>query len=62
MVDREKADLFLEKIDIYEVYWLDRDLLLKNPLLIVLSPNKIMATKGRPRETAMFVANKEGVF
>jgi len=62
MADREEADFPLEKIDVYKVYWLDRDLLLENPLLTVLSPNKVTAIKGRPCEIATFVANKEGVF
>ena len=62
MADREEADLPLEKTDIHKVYWLNRNLSLKNPLLTVLSPNKVTATKGRPRETATFAADKEGVF
>ena len=62
MADREEADLPLEKTDIYKIYWLDRNFLLKNPLLTVLLPNKVTVTKGRPCKTAMFVANKEGVF
>jgi hypothetical protein len=62
MADREEADLPLEKTDVHEVYWLDRNLSLENPLLTVLSPNKVTATKGRPRETATFAADKEGVF
>jgi hypothetical protein len=62
MADKEEAGLPLEKEDVHEVYWLDRDLALDNPLLTVLSPKKVTATKGRPRETATFAANEEGVF
>ena len=62
MADKEEAGLPLEKEDIYKVYWLDRDLTLSNPLLTVLSPKKVTATKERPRETATFAANEEGVF
>jgi hypothetical protein len=62
MADREEADLPLEKADVHEVYWLDRDLSLKNPLLTVLSPKKVTAIKGRPRKIATFTADEEGVF
>jgi hypothetical protein len=62
MADREEADLPLEKADVHEVYWLNRNLSLENPLLTVLSPNKVTATKGRPRETATFAADEEGIF
>ena len=62
MADRKEADLFFKKIDVYKVYWLNRDLLLENPLLTVLSPKKVMATKGRPYKTAIFTANEKGIF
>ena len=62
MADREKADLLLEKTDVYKVYWLNCDFLLENLLLTVFLPNKVTAIKGRSRETAMFVADEEGVF
>jgi hypothetical protein len=62
IADREEADLPLEKADVYEVYWLDRDLSLDNPLLTVFSPKKVTAIKGRPCEIAIFAANEEGVF
>jgi hypothetical protein len=62
IADREEADLPLEKADVHEVYWLDRNLSLDNPLLTVLSPKKVTATKGRPCEIATFTANEEGVF
>jgi len=62
MADKEKADLPLEKADIYKVYWLNCNLLLKNPLLTVLSPKKVTVTKRRPCKIAIFIANKKGVF
>jgi hypothetical protein len=61
MADREEVDLPLEKADVYEVYWLNRDLSLENPLLTVLSPNKVTPTKERPREIATFTANEEEI-
>jgi hypothetical protein len=62
MADKEEVGLPLEKEDVYKVYWLDRDLVFSNLLLTVFSLKKVMATKGRPCETAMFVANEEGIF
>jgi len=62
IADKEEAGLPLVKADIHEVYWLNRDLSLENPLLMVLSPKKVTATKGRPRETATFATDEEGIF
>jgi hypothetical protein len=62
MADREEANLPLERADVHEVYWLDRDLSSGNPLLTVLSPKRVTATKGRPRETATFATSEEGAF
>jgi len=62
MADKEEARLSLEKEDIYKVYWLNCNLTLSNPLLTVLLPKKIIATKERPRKIATFTANKKGVF
>jgi len=62
MADKEEAGLSFKKKDIYKVYWLDCDLTLSNPLLTVLLPKKVIATKGRPCETATFTADEEGVF
>lgn len=62
MADREEANLPLERADVHEVYWLDRDLSSGNLLLTVLSPKRVTATKGRPRETATFATSEEGAF
>jgi hypothetical protein len=62
IADKEEAGLSLEKEDVYKVYWLDHNLILSNPLLTVLLPKKVTAIKGRPCKTAIFTANKEGVF
>jgi hypothetical protein len=43
------------------MYWLDRDLSKQNPLLLVLSPKKVTATKGRPREMATFATGEDGI-
>ena len=47
---------------IHEVFWLDRDLSVVNPLFAILSPDKVIATKGRPREMATFATGEEGIF
>lgn len=62
MADKIEANLPLEKADVHEVYWLDRDLSLDNPLLTVLLPKKVTATKGRPREMATFAADEDDIF
>jgi hypothetical protein len=62
MANKEEAGLLLIKEDVYKVYWLDRDFLLNNLLLTVFSPKKVMTIKGRSCETAIFVADKEGIF
>jgi hypothetical protein len=62
MANKEEAGLPFVKEDVYEVYWLDCDLLLDNPLLIVFLLKKVTIIKGRPCEIAIFVADKEGIF
>ena len=48
MADNEEAGCSLEKADMHKVYWLDCNLLAENLLLLVLSPKKVIAIKGRP--------------
>jgi hypothetical protein len=62
IADKEEAGLPLIKADVHKVYWLDRGLSLENPLLTVLSPKKVTATKGRPRDTTTFAVDEEGIF
>ena len=62
MADKEEADLPLEKVDMHIVYWLDRDLLAKDPLLLILSPKKVTATKERPYKMAIFAIDEKGIF
>jgi hypothetical protein len=62
MANREEADLPLEKADIHKVYWLNRDLLAEDPLLLILSPKKVTIIKGRPCKMAMFAIDEEGIF
>lgn len=62
LADREEAGLPLEKSDVHKAYYLDRNLSDINPLLTILSPKKVTATKGRPRDIATFTADKDGIF
>ncbi|KAH8770828.1 hypothetical protein F5883DRAFT_666235 [Diaporthe sp. PMI_573] len=62
IADKEEASLPLKKSNLHKAWYLNRDLCVKNPLLSVLSPKKVTATKGRPREITTFASNKEGVF
>jgi hypothetical protein len=39
-----------------------RDLSIKNPLLAVLSPEKVTGIKGRPRKMATFTTDEIGIF
>ncbi|KAL2272258.1 hypothetical protein FJTKL_07167 [Diaporthe vaccinii] len=61
IADKEEAGDPLTKADVHKVFWLDRDLLVDNPLLAVLSPERVRATKGRPRETATFATDEAGI-
>ena len=62
MADKEEADLPLKKVDVHKVYWLDCDLLAKDPLLLILLPKKVTAIKGRPCKIATFAIDEEGIF
>lgn len=62
LADKLEADLPVEKSDIHEAYYLDRDLSLVNPLLAVRSPKKVTATKDRPRDINTFAGNGDGIF
>lgn len=62
LADKLEADLPLEKSDVHEAYYLNRDLSLENPLLTVKSPKKVTATKGRPRDVNTFAGNEDGIF
>ncbi|KAH8774492.1 hypothetical protein F5883DRAFT_641116 [Diaporthe sp. PMI_573] len=62
IADKEEASLPLEKSNLHKAWYLDCDLCVENPLLSVLSPKKVTATKGRPREIATFASDEEGVF
>jgi len=62
MADKEEADLPLKKVDIHKIYWLDCNLLAKNPLLLILLPKKVTVIKGRPHKIATFTIDKKDIF
>jgi hypothetical protein len=54
IADKEEAGIPLDKEDVHSAWYLDRDLSNLNLLLVIISPKKILNTKGRPRDSGRF--------
>jgi hypothetical protein len=61
IADKEEAGIPLDKEDIHSAWYLDRDLSIDNPLLLVLSPKKVLNSRGRPRDNNPFAGDEEGI-
>jgi hypothetical protein len=62
IADKEEAGIPLDKNDVHKAWYLDRDLSIENPLLMVLSPKKVFNSRGRPRDTSTFTGDEDGLF
>ncbi|KAL1856467.1 hypothetical protein Daus18300_010734 [Diaporthe australafricana] len=62
IADKEEAGIPLDKDDVHLAWYLDRNLSINNPLLLVLSPKKVLNSRGRPRDNAPFTGDEEGIF